>query len=95
MEFFGAVLDVGSSYHIQQCYFLNFLDFFNKKQCYKPGRSGAGCSRPQSSLHQNGRTYRTVFYSINEKISKNNIATYGMRIPYLPMPPTSYLHEND
>ena len=33
-----------------------------KKQCYMLGRSGAGCSRPQSSLHQNGRTYSTVFY---------------------------------
>ena len=57
--------------------------FFNKKQCYKPGRSGAGCSRPQSSLHQNGRTYSTVFYNINEIFSKNNIVIYGMRNLYL------------
>ena len=34
-------------------------------EIYKPGRSGAGCSRVQSSLHQNGLTCRSsIFQSI-------------------------------
>ena len=53
--------------------------FIGKKQCYKPGRSCAGCSRPQSSLHQNGWAYSTVFLYKNEKNSKSNIVIYDMR----------------
>ena len=65
------------------------MSFFEKKsfdmwkQCYKPGHSGSGCSRHQSSLYQNSRAYSTVFHLSKEIFSKTNIVKHPLFKWYL------------